>query len=450
MSAAANHRPGNGGEDGAPRADLPSGAVRIMASGPAMGEIAAPGSKSVTIRALAIAAMADGRSFLRRPLASDDTAAMRSALSVLGVHVHEVVGRDGRRWEVDGLGGALWPSEGAVDCRLSGATLRIVTALAAHADAPTVVSGSPPLLRRPIGPLTEALRALGADLHDTDGRPPVHLRGGGFVGGQATVDVAASSQFASAVLLAAPLAHEPVEVAITGAAAVAYIDLTVDALQRAGVAISGGDGRWRVEPGVPAAGDQVIEHDASAACHLLALAVATGGQVTVTNAGETAQPDSRLVDVFADMGAAVTRDGARLTVVGPDTIAPVDVDLSAMPDQVTTVAALAALADGESRVRGVAVTRGHETDRLAALATELGALGVGVDEEPDGLRIRGGRPRGPARLSTHDDHRLAMAFAAVGAAVEGVVVEDAACVAKTYPAFWQHAAALGIAWKDGA
>ncbi|HSR28062.1 MAG TPA: 3-phosphoshikimate 1-carboxyvinyltransferase, partial [Actinomycetes bacterium] len=171
---------------------------------------------------------------------------------------------------------------------------------------------------------------------------------------------------------------------------------------------------------------------------------------TVTNADPaTLQPDAALPGLLEAMGATVTRDGACLTVRGPEALGPVDADLSAMPDQVTTVAALAALATGPARIRGVAVARGHETDRLAALAAELAKLGVAVTELPDGLVVGGAGPDRlrPARLATWGDHRMAMALAAVAARVPGVVLEDPACVAKTYPRFWDDLAAAGLAWR---
>ena len=172
--------------------------------------------------------------------------------------------------------------------------------------------------------------------------------------------------------------------------------------------------------------------------------------MTVTNANPgTLQPDAALPALLEAMGASVARDGDRLTVRGPAALDPVDADLAAMPDQVTTVAALAALATGRSRIRGVAVARGHETDRLAALAAELGKLGVAVAELPDGLVVTGPGPDRlrPARLATWGDHRMAMALAAVAARVPGVVIEDPACVAKTYPGFWGDLAAAGLAWR---
>ena len=205
---------------------------------------------------------------------------------------------------------------------------------------------------------------------------------------------------------------------------------------------------WRVEARRPYQARQVtVEYDASAAAHLLALAAATGGEVTVVNAADGSwQPDARFPEVLAAMGCTVRRDGAALTVRGPARLDPLDVDLAAMPDQVTTVAVLAALAGGRSRLRGVAVARGHESDRLAALAGELGKLAVRVRELPDGLVIDGGAPRGPARIDPHDDHRLAMAFAALAARVPGVAIAQPGCVAKTYPSFWDDLGRAGLAW----
>ena len=177
---------------------------------------------------------------------------------------------------------------------------------------------------------------------------------------------------------------------------------------------------------------------------------AASGSMVTNATPDTLQPDAALPRLLQAMGATVERDGACLTVHGPQALDPVDADLAAMPDQVTTVAALAALADGRSRLRGVAVARGHETDRLAALAAELAKLGVAVTERPDGLEVAGRGPEAlrPARLATWGDHRMAMALAAVAARVPGVVLEDPACVAKTYPGFWRDLGAAGLVWRD--
>jgi 3-phosphoshikimate 1-carboxyvinyltransferase len=417
-----------------------------LPAGPVRARLAAPASKSVTNRALACAALADGESRLRGPLRSDDAEAMRAAAAALGAASSELDGD----WLVRGTGGRPRSPAGPVDARLSGTTMRFVAALATLTPAGATVTGGPGLLARPVGPLTTALRALGAEVADRDGLPPVTVAGGGLAGGPVTVAAARSSQFASAVLLVAPYARAPVELVADGLGAPGYVELTAAVMGAFGAVVKrAGEAAWRVEPGHPYRGrGYAVEYDASAAAHLFAVAAATGGTVTVTNADPASrQPDAALPALLAGMGATVRRQGTALSVTGPPELLPVDVDLAAMPDQVTTMAALAALAPGRSRLRGVAVTRGHENDRLAALAGELTKLGVGVAERPDGLEVRGGRAAGPARLATHGDHRLAMAFAALAARVPGVGIQDPGCVAKTYPGFWDDLAAAGLRWR---
>jgi 3-phosphoshikimate 1-carboxyvinyltransferase len=430
-----------------PPGPLPA-ALELVPAGPVAMRLAAPASKSVTNRALLCAALAEGTSHLRGAAASDDAEAMTTALGQLGARVELRPGT----WTVTGTGGRLAGPDRPLDARLSGTTMRFLAAAATLTRAGATVTGAPPLLRRPVGPLVAALRALGADVADAGGGlPPVTAAGGGLEGGRATVDASASSQFASAVLLVAPYARQPVTLTAEGLGAAAYVELTASVMRGFGARVDPADpAAWRVAPGPYLAGDLEIEYDASAAAHLFALAAATGGEVTVTNATPgTLQPDAALPGLLEAMGVTVTRDGARLTVRGPATLDPVDADLAAMPDQVTTVAALAALATGPSRIRGVAVTRGHETDRLAALAAELGKLGVTVRELPDGLVVDGAGPDRvrPARLATWGDHRMAMALAAVAARVPGVALDDPGCVAKTYPGFWDDLAAAGLAWR---
>lgn len=416
--------------------------VEVVPAGPLSGAVAAPASKSVTNRLLLIAALAEGRSRLGAPLASDDSAAMRDVVTGLGA----TVGEEGRSWVVTGVAGRPAVPAGPLDCRLSGTTMRFGVAAAALAPAPVTLTGAPSLLGRPIGPLTAALRALGADVADADGFPPVTV-GGGLTGGEVTVDVTGSSQFASAVLLAAPYAAADVTVLVTGEDyASAYVDLTVAAMAEWGADVRTVPGGWTVTAGRGYVGrDVLVEYDASAAAHLFGLAVATGGTVTVTNAlPSSLQPDAAFPTVLERLGATVTRDGDAVTVTGPSAVQPAgDVDLTAMPDQVTTLAALAALAPGRTTITGVAVARGHETDRVAALAAELAKVGAAVEELPDGLVVDGTPARGRATLDTHDDHRLAMAFAALAARLPGVRIADPGCVAKTYPAFWDDLRALG-------
>ncbi|CAN5922657.1 3-phosphoshikimate 1-carboxyvinyltransferase [soil metagenome] len=415
-------------------------AVRPVPSGPVDGALRAPSSKSVTNRALICAALAAGSSVLHAPLDSDDSQAMRDCLTALGARIDVA----GDRWTVVGTGGEVRTPAAPVHARLSGTTARFVTAVLALSDGGGVLTGDAPLRRRPIGPLSAALRSVGVAVHDSDGGLPVRLAGGGIAGGVAEVDVSGSSQFASAVLLAAPYARSDVTCLLRGVSASDYIALTVALMRRWGAVVDTVPSGWRVHAGVGyAPREETIEYDASAAAHLFAVAAATGGTVTVSNATPTGQPDAGAVDVFSALGCDVAVGDGTVTVHGPPTLSPVDVSLAAMPDQVTTFAALAALAPGRSVLRDVGVARLHETDRLAALATELGRLGVPVDAQTDRLTIDGGTAQGPARLRTYDDHRLAMAFAAVGLCVDGVTVADPGCVAKTYPAFWDDLRTLG-------
>ena len=431
---------------------VPSTAVTVT-PGRASGALAAPGSKSVTNRLLVMAALAEGTSVLRHPLDSDDSRAMRELIEALGAEVSDEEGA----WRVQGTGGALRPRAAEVSARLSGTTMRFGMALAALSPEPVTVSGLPPLLRRPVGPLSEALRAAGAEVEDRDGHPPVTV-GGGLRGGIVPVDVTASSQFASALLLAAPYARaEDVLIRPFGDSAVSYIELTAEAMREWGADVEGHGEAWLVRRGAYQPRDVLVEYDASAAAHLFTLAAAGGGAVTVTNvAARTLQADAGFPRLLARMGCgvAVDEDAGGVTVTGPATLAPLgDCDLGDMPDQLPNAAVLAALADGESVLRNVAVVRGHETDRIAALATELAKVGVAVEELPDGLRVTGRGPaaiRGGVRLATYDDHRLAMAFAALGARVRGVVIEEPWCVRKTYPAFWSDLARLGLHWEPAA
>lgn len=439
--------------------------LEVVPSGRLVGELAAPGSKSVTNRLLLMALLADGTSTLRGALDADDTDAMLAVVRGLGGDARWSEGasvEDLPTLVVEGVGGRPAPRDGdgtVVDCRLSGTSIRFGMAVAALSRQPVVLTGSSPLLRRPLGALADALRALGATVEDADGLPPVRVHGG-LAGGEVVVDVTGSSQFASAVLLAAPYADRDVVVRTSGEHAGAYVALTAQGMRDRGAMVVDldADGRpldddaapitaagWAVTAGRGyVAGDVLVEHDASAAAHLWALAVATGGEVTLTNVGPTLQPDAAILGVLEAMGAVVDNDGARVTVAGPDRPLPLgEVDLGALPDQSTTVAALAALADGPTTITGVEVVRGHETDRLAALATELRKVGARVEEHPDGLTVDGRATRGGAVLGTHHDHRLAMAFASVGARVPGVVVDDPACVAKTFPGFFTAMTALG-------
>lgn len=428
---------------------LPTRPVALGAGAMAHGRVTAPSSKSHTNRLLAVASVAGGTSTLHGPLDSEDSRAMRELARVLGATVDDT---NPWTWQVTGVDGQP-VGGGTADVRQSGTALRFGAALACLTEGRITVDGADQLRRRAVGALTSALTALGADITDAGGYPPV-TAGGGLGGGAVSVDCAGSSQFASAVLLAAPYAQRDVVVSASGLAAWAYVEMTVEIMRAAGVTVTELDSAdqpgWQVSVGGYHPVDVVVEPDASAAAHLLSLAAATGGEVMVLGVGATSQPDAALPAVLARMGCEVVRSGDDVTVIGPDCLDAVDVDLSATPDQVTTVAALAAIADGTSRLSGVGVARGHETDRIAVLAGELSKLGVSVEERPDGLIVHGVGPQpvlggAPVVLDAHDDHRLAMAFAAVAACVPQVRVGDPGAVAKTYPDFWDAVVSLGLA-----
>jgi 3-phosphoshikimate 1-carboxyvinyltransferase len=389
-----------------------------------------------------IAALAKGRSVLSRLLRSDDTAAMISGLRGLGVGIEDIGGDT----EVTGTAGRPVASGRTLNAGLSGTTLRFLAALALITEGTVVLDGEEPLRRRPIGQLLEVLGAAGAEVLSENGRPPLRISGSGLLGGRLHVDASASSQFATALLMVAPYADDDLIVEVEGLRELGYVRLTVATMTRWGARVAEeAPGTFRVSAQYPyLSRAESIEHDASAAAHLYALAVATRGSITVANAFETAQPDGGLLEVLAAMGAMFSRGPGGTTVERRGELTGIDVDLAAIPDQVPTVAVLAALARGETVIRGVEIVRGHESDRIAAVATELGRLGAQVEEAPDGLVVHGGAPLHGGRIDTHRDHRIAMAFTAIGAVVPGVELSDPGCVAKTYPRFFDDVARLGV------
>ena len=422
--------------------------LRIEPTGPVQGSLAAPPSKSVTNRLLVISALAEGTSILERPLLSDDTAAMATALRSFGIPVELTKAAA----VVSGRGGTIEAPEGPVDAGLSGTTLRFLAAVALLAHGTVELDGEPPLRRRPLGGLVDALVTAGARVRSAGGHAPVVIESSGLAGGRIVVDAGASSQFATALLLVAPYAGKDTELVVEHLGAGGYVDLTVEHMRRSGAGV----GRPAADIFAIAAGrhyrarDETVEYDASAAAHLFAVAVAAGGAVTVDNATPTLQPDSAVTALFAAMGAEVSLGSGGATTVRRDgPLLPVTADLSGMPDQLPTVAALAALAPGVSRLSGLAVARGHETDRVAAVAAELTKLGADVEAGEDHLEVRGGRPLHGGVVDTYEDHRMAMAFAALATAVPGVSIASPGCVAKTYPRWWADLKALGVRVEAG-
>jgi 3-phosphoshikimate 1-carboxyvinyltransferase len=413
------------------------------ASGPVHGRVEVAGSKSVTNRALLLAGLAGDACAVRGVPATRDSALMIGALRALGVPA-EVTGTRVAIDAHDGLRGG-----GAVDCGLAGTVMRFVPPAAVLADGPVRFDGDERARQRPMSTVLDALRTLGARV-DGD-RLPFTLHGTGTLpGGEVVIDASASSQFVSGLLLSAAGYDKGVTVRHAGAPvpSLPHIAMTVDMLRTAGVEVDDTTPDcWRVEPGPVAARSWVIEPDLSNAAVFLAAAAVTGGTVTVPDwpAGST-QPGTEILTVLALAGATVTPGPAGMTVIGPDRPAGFDVDLHEAGELTPTVAALAALATGPSRIRGVAHIRGHETDRLAALATELAALGADVTETEDGLAFRPAPLRVPPGhvWRAYADHRMATAGALLGLVVPGLTVDDIDCTDKTipdFPAIW--AALLG-------
>jgi 3-phosphoshikimate 1-carboxyvinyltransferase len=404
------------------------------ASAPLSATVALPGSKSQTARALLLAALADGRSAVRRPLRSRDTELMAAALRVLGVPVTD----DGEDWVVDGVAGPLTPTGTAVDVGNAGTVARFLPPVAALATGPVTFDGDPRVRERPLGPLLLALRGLGADLSTVTGLP-LTVRGSGSVrGGAVDVDASLSSQFISGLLLTAPRFDEGVRVRHVGGRlpSAPHLGMTVDALRSAGAVVDDSTpGTWIVEPGPLRARDAAVEPDLSTAAAYLAAPLVAGGSVTVTDwPADTRQPGAVLPDLLAAMGGVVTRTATSVTVSAGGGLHGIDADLGDAPELTMVLTALAALADSPSRFSGVAHIRVQETDRLAALAKELTRAGGDVTELPDGIEVRP-RPLSGAVLSSYDDHRVAMAWAVLGLGVDGIEVDDIATTRKTVPDF---------------
>ncbi|HEY6934413.1 MAG TPA: 3-phosphoshikimate 1-carboxyvinyltransferase [Marmoricola sp.] len=404
-----------------------------VAAAPVRAQVRLPGSKSLTNRALVLAALADGPSVVRRALRSRDTELMAAALTALGSTV-DTAGDD---WSVTP---APLTGDVDVDCGLAGTVMRFVPPVAALARGAVRFDGDPHARTRPMAEVITALRDLGVSVDDERrGTLPFTVHGTGLVrGGPVTIDASASSQFVSALLLAGARYDEGVDVRHEGGPvpSLPHIAMTVACLRRHGVEVDDSEAdRWRVLPGRIRPVDTSIEPDLSNAAPFLMLALTSKGEVTVPGwPRSTTQAGDSLRDLLARMGAEVQLDDDALTVRGSGTITGLDADLHDVGELVPALAALCALAETPSRLRGIAHIRGHETDRLAALATELRGLGADVTEHRDGLDIRPAPLHG-GPFHTYADHRMAHAGVIVGSAVPGVEVEDVATTGKTFPGF---------------
>jgi 3-phosphoshikimate 1-carboxyvinyltransferase len=416
--------------------------VAPLAGGPTEATVRLPGSKSMTARALVLSAIAIGPSTLHHPLRARDTELMVAGLRALGCEVSTV---DDELWVVRPR-----PLQGGseIDVGLAGTVMRFLPPLAGLAEGEVRFDGDPYARRRPMRPLVEALRQLGVsvDASPTGGLPLTVHGTGAIAGGEVTIDASGSSQLVTGLLLAAPEFDAGITVRHVGAPvpSAPHLRMTVQMLRAAGAGVDDGTpDLWVVQPGRLIARSWTIEPDLSGAAPFLAAALVTSGAVTVPGwPHSTAQPGDQLRSLLTRMGGhcVLTADG--LTVRGTGTIRGIDADLSEVGELTAVIAALAVLADSPSRLRGIGHVRGHETDRLAALATELGKLGAQVIERPDGLEIEP-KPLHGSTFQTYDDHRMAHAAAVIGLVVAGVELTDVACTSKTmpdFPALWESIA----------
>lgn len=396
-----------------------------------------PGSKSLTNRWLIMAALANGESRINHPLQARDTLLMAQALCALGSSV-----------EIQDDAFIVNPGTTAlaaeVDCGLAGTVMRFVPPIAALCSGDVRFDGDPHARVRPMNQIIQALRDLDVDVRDeARGTLPFIVAGKGFVpGGTVVIDASASSQFVSALLLAGCRYDAGLTIVHSGQAlpSLPHIDMSVEVLRELGIRVDVEvtdhmQAKWTVHPGTPAVFNVTVEPDLSNAAPFLAAALVCGGTVTIPDWPElTTQPGDFLRELLPRLGGTVTRRGSQLCVTGTGTIQGIDVDLHEVGELTPVIAALCALAQSPSTLRGIAHLRGHETDRLAALATQITNLGGQVTETNDGLEIVPVKLHG-GTFATYSDHRMAMAGSVLGLAVPGIMIEDIATTSKTLPDF---------------
>ena len=407
----------------------------IKTAGNVNALVRVPGSKSITNRALVCAALAQGNSTILDASDSTDTALMSNGLNQLGV----LVRRSGDELIVSGTGGKLYAPKFPIPVGNSGTTLRFLISLSSLAKGRTVLEGDMRMADRPIDDLLDALRQLGVDARVLGVRYSVE--GGNLAGGGAKVKADKSSQFLSSLLMVAPYAAKDVRIEVQGSlSSVPYVDITLDVMEKFGVRVGSVDRKlFTVKSGQRYnVGEFRVEPDASGASYFFAAAAITGGEVLIRNVKrDSCQGDMKFVEVLKEMGCSLCEEEGGLRILGANRLSGINIDMNAMPDVVPTLAVTSVFASGPTRIRNVAHLRYKESDRLAALATELKKLGADIALTTDGLEINP-VPLHGGQLDTYDDHRLAMSFALVGLKVPGIVIENPECVKKSFPAFWEE------------
>ena len=417
-----------------------------------------PGSKSLTNRALMLAALAVGKTRLSGVLRADDTNHMVAALETLGLSLDK--SKDGHSLNITGAGGHFPTEEAEIHVGNAGTAFRFLTASLCFAKGRFLLTGIPRMHERPIGQLVTPLRKLGAEIgyFGSEGYPPLMIKGnGGLQGGEITMSPTLSSQYISALLHVAPLMHDGLTIKFKGkVTSQPYVEMTLKLMRHFGAKASWSNpmDEIRIEPRAYSATTYLIEPDASNASYFLAAAAITpGGKCTIDGLGKnTLQGDAGFADVLHQMGADLIFGSDFITVMAPKEgrLRGIDIDLNDMPDMAQTLAAVAMFAEGPTAIRNVGNLRVKETDRMAALHTELTKLGADAVVSGDDLLITPPNPGQikPARIATYDDHRMAMAFSVIGMGAPGVVIEDPACVDKTYPTFFDELARLGAIADD--
>lgn len=404
----------------------------------ASGTFRPPGSKSLTNRALIAAALAHGTSTLQHPLESDDTRFMRQALQTLGVQIDDSKANE---WEITGSDGAFPASQAELFLGNAGTAMRFLTAVLAACPGRYTLDGVPRMQQRPIAQLVDALRHQGAsiDYLQNEGCPPVVINNSSLKGGSCSITDPQSSQYVSAMLLAAPLATRETSIEVAGNLVSApYVRMTLAVMRAFGIDGLVEGNVFTISPASYRATSYAIEPDASSASYLLAAAAITGGKVTVEGLGiNSCQGDVGFADLLHQMGAGLVFGNDFITVHGLGQLRGIDVDLAAMPDMAQTLAVVALFANGPTTIRNVANLRIKETDRIAALESELTKLGAQVQVLNDGLRINPPAQLKAASIATYDDHRMAMSFALAALKCPGIKIQNPECVSKTFPGFFQ-------------
>lgn len=418
---------------------LPSSLPITPIDHPLHATVRVPGSKSLTNRALLIAALAKGTTCLQNALFSDDSRYFARALQTLGFDVqlneaeHEMI--------VTGLGGKIPAKKAELFIGNAGTAARFLSAFLTLGNGEYILDGETRMRERPIGDLIDALHQLGVEMEAKNNCPPVEIFATGLPGGKTKIAGNISSQFLSALLMVAPYAQSPIEIEMTtDLNSKPYVDMTIAIMKDFGVNIERRDySQFTIHPAsyLPLSTFQ-IESDASAASYFFAAPAICGGSVKVENISrQSVQGDIAFIDVLAQMGCHIKEGENFIEVIGTDVLKGIDIDMSDIPDTAQTMAAVAPFASSQTRIHGIASARVKETDRVSATCTELKRLGVQVDEHEDGMTIYPCPELQPANIQTYNDHRMAMAFSLIGLRFDGVTIENPACVSKTFPDFFE-------------